>query len=210
MKLPEGSRGYVARKPPPLAPCAEEGMPFHKIVVPTTDTISALFATTACIKSPPRPRRQQEGLELELSTGDPWWSTSWFFQLSTQSTHRIHQDSQHTGMSPHPNFLKHCDFLKQCGGIKCFASCCFLFNVLCRHVGNMFILKQLNAKHFHSLFVGCTGTGKTIAVQEAFGSQHDVQSSWEPLQSWEKCVAHCILQHEESQGKWMKMTQWWF
>ena len=31
----------------------------------------------------------------------------------------------------------------------------------------MFILNSLNGKHFHSLLVGATGTGKTIAVQQA-------------------------------------------
>ncbi|CAE8702622.1 unnamed protein product, partial [Polarella glacialis] len=32
---------------------------------------------------------------------------------------------------------------------------------------NMFILNSLNSKNFHTLLVGCTGTGKTIAVQQA-------------------------------------------
>eukprot|EP00435_Cladocopium_sp_Y103_P031168 s634_g7.t2 len=46
-------------------------------------------------------------------------------------------------------------------------------------IRNMFILKQLNTKHFHSLLVGCTGTGKTIAVQEAI--QGLEESAWTSL-----------------------------
>jgi len=46
-------------------------------------------------------------------------------------------------------------------------------------VRNSFILKSLNSKHFHSLLVGCTGTGKTIAVQEAIGGLDD--TGWTSL-----------------------------
>lgn len=52
----------------------------------------------------------------------------------------------------------------------------------------MFILKQLNTKHFHSLLVGCTGTGKTIAVQEA----HRIHScSGSCVSHNGLCLLHC-------------------
>ncbi|CAK9054035.1 Dynein axonemal heavy chain 2 (Axonemal beta dynein heavy chain 2) (Ciliary dynein heavy chain 2) [Durusdinium trenchii] len=46
-------------------------------------------------------------------------------------------------------------------------------------IRNLFILKSLNSKHFHSLLVGCTGTGKTIAVQEAIAGLEE--TSWTSL-----------------------------
>mmetsp|Transcript_64893 Transcript_64893/g.119431 ORF Transcript_64893/g.119431 Transcript_64893/m.119431 type:complete len:4522 (+) Transcript_64893:77-13642(+) len=46
-------------------------------------------------------------------------------------------------------------------------------------VRNMFILNALNAKHCHSLLVGTTGTGKTIAVQQAISGLDD--QTWTSL-----------------------------
>lgn len=215
MKLPEGSRGYVARKPPTLAPCAEEGMPFHKIVVPTTDTISALFASRPQPHQIPATAADPSGLRVANR-----WSMVIHFLIFQLTTHINTQDSSGFSTVEYVECLhiriSWSTAISWSNVVAfCFASCCFLFNFLCRHVGNMFILKQLNAKHFHSLLVGCTGTGKTIAVQEAFGSQHDVQTQLRnPCRhSWEKCVAHCILQHEESQGKWpsddFSYWTWW-
>eukprot|EP00439_Symbiodinium_sp_Y106_P030511 s2781_g3.t1 len=46
-------------------------------------------------------------------------------------------------------------------------------------IRNMFILNSLNGKHFHSLLVGATGTGKTIAVQQAISELDD--TAWTSL-----------------------------
>jgi dynein heavy chain len=46
-------------------------------------------------------------------------------------------------------------------------------------IRNMFILNNLNAKSFHSLLVGQTGTGKTVAVQQAISGLDD--TTWTSL-----------------------------
>eukprot|EP00928_Gymnodinium_smaydae_P048232 TRINITY_DN3222_c2_g2_i2.p1 TRINITY_DN3222_c2_g2~~TRINITY_DN3222_c2_g2_i2.p1 ORF type:complete len:3935 (+),score=1014.18 TRINITY_DN3222_c2_g2_i2:1731-11807(+) len=44
-------------------------------------------------------------------------------------------------------------------------------------IRNMYVLNNLNAKYFHSLLVGQTGTGKTIAVQQAIAGLDDQVST---------------------------------